>query len=151
MSSTPGKKKSDYMGDLTGAEVKLLMASILCTNGKLDTEKLGKLTDMKRKSAASRFPTLKRKLEKIFEDKLDMLDDQPESPMQGKPSPAKSRAKRREKVVEQEPNLELETKTEAKSGESIETPVKLEAKSEDEIEIPEKSEADIVIKPEPID
>ncbi|CAI7663299.1 unnamed protein product [Penicillium glandicola] len=145
------KKRADSMGDLTATEIKLLVASVLCTTGKVDTEKLGKLTDMKKKSAASRFPGLKRKLEKIFEDKLATLGEETESPEKDV-SPAKSRSKRREKVVEQKPETKLETKPEAESGGSSKTPVKVESDSEESPESTVKLDFDLVkVKLEPID
>ncbi|KAJ5791613.1 uncharacterized protein N7518_008624 [Penicillium psychrosexuale] len=151
MSTTPSpKKKSGDWGNLTAGEMKLVMASVLCMSGKLDTDKLGKLTSMKRKSAASRFPSAKRKLEKMFEDQLDTLGNENDSNVMEK-APARVK-KRGDKVTESpepepEPKLEIKTETESGEGMSTDSPVKAEAESENS-----KVEADdIKIKPEPID
>lgn len=38
MSTTPSpKKKSEFLGDLTAGEIKLIMASFLCMSGKVRT------------------------------------------------------------------------------------------------------------------
>ncbi|KAJ5206945.1 hypothetical protein N7491_002425 [Penicillium cf. griseofulvum] len=159
MSSPSPKKKLEYLGDFTAGEMKLLMASVLCTPGKLDTDKLGKLTNMKRNSAASRFPSVKRKLEKMFEDQLDTLGEQIEAAGKDKLTPKSRAKKRRDKVVESQPKPEPEIKTEAKSEESPETPEKIEIDDESEEEedlVQLKKDlvnikADLVdIKPEPI-
>ncbi|KAF4762008.1 hypothetical protein N7455_000491 [Penicillium solitum] len=157
MSTTPSpKKKSEFLGDLTAGEIKLIMASFLCMSGKLDTEKLGKLSNTKRKSAAGRLPTIKRKLEKMFEDELDNLDDdQTNSSAKGK-SPGNSRAKkRRDKVVDPQPEPEHDTKTEPESEEDTKDTVKVEivvesGESTDSL-VKVKADTDIKIKPEPID
>ncbi|KAJ5509384.1 hypothetical protein N7527_011527 [Penicillium freii] len=157
MSTTPSpKKKSALLGDFTAAEIKLIMASVLCMGGKLDTEKLGKLSNMKRNSASSRFPSIKRKLEKMFEDELDGLnDDQTNSNAKGK-SPGNGRAKkRRDKVVDPQPEPEHDTKTEAESEEDTKDNVKVEilvesGESTDSL-VKIKDDTDIKIKPEPID
>ncbi|CRL29893.1 unnamed protein product [Penicillium camemberti] len=156
MSTTPSpKKKSKLLGDFTAGEIKLIMASVLCMGGKLDTEKLGKLSNMKRKSAVSRFPSIKRKLEKMFEDELENLDDdQTNSNAKGK-SPGNSRAKkRRDKVVDQ-PEADHDIKTEAESEEDTKDTVKVEivvdsGESTDSL-VKVKADADVKIKPEPID
>ncbi|OQE38967.1 hypothetical protein PENCOP_c007G08930 [Penicillium coprophilum] len=154
MSSPSPKKKSDHLGDFTAGEMKLIMASVLCTPGKLDTNKLGKLTNMKRNSAASRFPSVKRKLEKMFETQLDTLDEQNDTAVNDN-SPPKGRAKkRRGKITEPQPEAEVENKTEAGSGEIFDFPVKIEVKTkpEDDIEDLWKFNPDFVnIKPEPVD
>ncbi|KAJ5824170.1 hypothetical protein N7447_006510 [Penicillium robsamsonii] len=153
MSSPSPKKKPDHLGDFTAGEMKLIMASVLCTPGKIDTNKLGKLTSMKRNSAASRFPSVKRKLEKMFENQLDTLGAQDDTAVNDN-SPPKSRAKkRRDKVVGPQPKAELKTDTQAESGESFDTPVKIETDVESEDDTKdEKNKADLVnIKAEPID
>ncbi|KAJ5187480.1 hypothetical protein N7449_010474 [Penicillium cf. viridicatum] len=157
MSTTPSpKKKSEILGDFTPSEIKFIMASVLCIEGKLDTEKLGKLSNTKRKSAGSRFPSIKRKLEKMFEDQLDNLDDdQTNSNAKGK-SPGNSRSKkRRDKVVDPQPEPEHNIKTEAKSEEDTKDTVKVEivvesGESTDSL-VKVKADTDIEIKPEPID
>ncbi|KAJ5373955.1 hypothetical protein N7517_005961 [Penicillium concentricum] len=147
MLSPSPKKPPDHLGDFTAGEMKLIMASVLCTPGKIDTNKLGKLTNMKRNSAASRFPSVKRKLEKMFENQLDTLDEQDDTAVNDN-SPPKSRAKkRRDKVVESQPKAELETNTQAEPGERFDTPVKVEIDSEYE-DVTENLEK---IKAEPID
>ncbi|KAJ5170399.1 uncharacterized protein N7500_003182 [Penicillium coprophilum] len=154
MSSPSPKKKPDHLGDFTAGEMKLIMASVLCTPGKLDTNKLGKLTNMKRNSAASRFPSVKRKLEKMFEAQLNTLDEQNNTPVDDNSLPKSRAKKRRDKVTEPQPEAEVENKTNAGSGESFDFPVKMEikAKPEDDIEDLWKFNADLMdIKPEPVD
>lgn len=131
----------------------------------MDTEKLGNLTDMKRKSAASRFPAVKRKIEKLFEDKLANLDnenDTNDSPLKPK-IPTKAGVKRRRKAVEteaEEPHpeadqseTELATKDELGPKEDItiegevDTPIKLEPDLSDD----NNEEEEFKIKTEPID
>ncbi|KAJ5617754.1 hypothetical protein N7537_002868 [Penicillium hordei] len=158
MSTTPSPKKSGILGDFTAGEIKLIMASVLCMGGKLDTEKLGKLSNMKRKSAGSRFPSIKRKLEKMFEDQLDNLDDdQTNSNAKGK-SPANSRAKkRRDKAVDPQLEPKHDIKTEAESEEDTKDTVKVEivvesGESTDSlVKVKADTDAHIKIKPEPID
>lgn len=111
---------------------------------------------MKKKSAASRFPSIKRKLEKMFEDELDNLDnDQTNSNAKGK-SPGNSCAKkRRDKVVDPQPEPEHDIKTKAESEEDTKDTVKVEivvesGESTDSL-VKVKADADIKIKPEPID
>ncbi|KAJ5503358.1 hypothetical protein N7463_006232 [Penicillium fimorum] len=154
MSSPSPKKKPDHLGDFTAGEMKLIMASVLCTPGKIDTNKLGKLTNMKRNSAASRFPSVKRKLEKMFENQLDTLDEQDDTAVNYNSPPKSQAKKRRDKVVEPQREAKLETNTKAESGESFDTPVKVEicSESEDDTEDLEKIKDDCVnIKPEPMD
>lgn len=110
---------------------------------------------MKRKSAVSRFPSIKRKLEKMFEDELENLDDdQTNSNAKGK-SPGNSRAKkRRDKVVDQ-PEADHDIKTEAESEEDTKDTVKVEivvdsGESTDSL-VKVKADTDVKIKPEPID
>ena len=130
----------------------------------MDTDKLGKLTNIKRNSAASRFPSVKRKLEKMFEDQLDTLGEQTEAAGKDKATPKSRAKKRREKVVESQPEPEPEVKTEAKSENSRETPEKIEIDAESDDEDVVKLKQDLVntkndlddikpesIKPEPID
>ncbi|KGO69890.1 hypothetical protein PEX1_006160 [Penicillium expansum] len=152
MTTTPSpKKKSGNLGDFTAGEMKLIMASVLCISGRLDTDKLGKLSNMKKKSAASRFPAIKRKLEKMFEDQLDALDDDQDASTAKEKSPAKSRAKKRAgKFVEEQLEAKPEIKTEAKS-ESTEDAMKVEIQSGDNNNSPVKveSDSDVEIKPEP--
>ncbi|KGO75683.1 hypothetical protein PITC_030350 [Penicillium italicum] len=154
MSTTPSpKKKPEYLGDFTASEIKLIMASVLCISGKLDTDKLGKLSNMKRKSATSRFPSIKRKIEKMFEDQLDTLDDNQNESNAKEGSPAKSRAKKRAgKVVEPQPKAEPEIKTKVESGRSIEDAVKVEDESGDNTDSPVKvdTDSDVEIKLEPL-
>ncbi|KAF7524499.1 hypothetical protein PCG10_005759 [Penicillium crustosum] len=157
MSTTPSpKKKSGLLGDFTAGEIKLIMASVLCMGGKLDTEKLGKLSNMKKKSAASRFPSIKRKLEKMFEDELDNLDnDQTNSNAKGKSAGNSCAKKRRDKVVDPQPEPEHDIKTKAESEEDTKDTVKVEivvesGESTDSL-VKVKADADIKIKPEPID
>ncbi|OQE30789.1 hypothetical protein PENFLA_c002G10684 [Penicillium flavigenum] len=151
------------LADFTASEIKMIMASVLCIAGKLDTDKLGKLTGNKRRSAASRFPSIKRKLEKMFEEELDTLDDQ-NDPNAKEKSPANSRAKkRREKVIEEQQKPEVDIKLEPKSGESTSTDStsKVKAESGQSIDSPVKVESDsdsaksvdtsFKIKLEPID
>ncbi|KAJ5486106.1 hypothetical protein N7530_000406 [Penicillium desertorum] len=144
MSTTPSPKKKPELGDFTAGEIKMIMASVLCIDGKLDTDKLGKLTNNKRKSASSRFPSIKRKLEKMFAKELDTLDDQNDSNAKEK-SPTNTRAKkRREKVVEEQQKPEADTKVESKSGESTSTDStsKVKAESGQSINSPVKVESD---------
>ncbi|KAJ5920483.1 hypothetical protein N7516_011341 [Penicillium verrucosum] len=167
-SATPSpKKKSGLFGDFTAAEIKLIMASVLCMSGKpkltlltiqLDTEKLGKLSNTKRHSASSRFPSIKRKLEKMFEDELSNLDDgQTNLNAKGK-GPATGRAKkRRDKVVDPQPEPEHDIKSEAESGEDTKNAVKVEIviesgeSTESLVKVKADTDTDIKIKPEPID
>ncbi|CAG8909396.1 unnamed protein product [Penicillium egyptiacum] len=166
MATTLFPKKKSELGSFTAAEIRLIMASVLCTTGRVDTDKLGKLTSTKKTSAASRFPSVKRKLEKMFEDQLDTIDGQNDSSAKEK-TPAKSRTnKRREKVVEAKPKPEIKVevksgettdsrmKVEAESGESINSPVKVESDSDsgESIDTPvKKADTDVKIKPEPLD
>ncbi|KAJ9489506.1 hypothetical protein VN97_g3767 [Penicillium thymicola] len=159
MSTTPSpKKKSGLFGDFTAAEIKFIMASVLCMTGKLDTEKLGKLSNTKRHSASSRFPSIKRKLEKMFEDELSNLDDGQTNSNAKSKAPANGRAKkRRDKVVDPQPEPEHDIKTEAESGEDTKDAVKVEVviesgeSTESLVKIKADTHTDIKIKPEPID
>ncbi|KZN93012.1 hypothetical protein EN45_031800 [Penicillium chrysogenum] len=142
--TTSSPKKKPELGDSTASEMKMIMASVLCIVGRLDTEKLGKLTGNKRKSAASRFPSIKRKLEKMFEEGLDTLDGQ-NDPNAKETSPANVRAKkRREKVIEEQQKPEVNIKVELKPGESTSTDSKSKVKDESgqSIDSPVKVESD---------
>ncbi|OQE87174.1 hypothetical protein PENNAL_c0020G04746 [Penicillium nalgiovense] len=163
-STTPSPKKKSELADFTAGEMKMIMASVLCIAGRLNTDKLGKLTGTKRNSAASRFPSIKRKLEKMFEDQLDTLDEPNDDAKERSPTNTRAK-KRREKVVEEQQKPKVDTKVEPKSGEGTSTDSTLKVKTESgqSINSPVKVESDsesdsaksvdisIKIKPEPID
>ncbi|KAJ5788271.1 hypothetical protein N7457_003261 [Penicillium paradoxum] len=119
MSSQSPKKPG--FGDLSAAELNLMLASTFCSTagGKLDYDKLGFLAGMKKKSASTRYPAVRRKLHKMFEDQLDKFED--ESLIKGKPP-----VKRRKIQLDFDflNDIEPDLKTEAASELKVKSPAK---------------------------
>ncbi|KAK4861899.1 hypothetical protein LT330_010784 [Penicillium expansum] len=134
--TTPPKKNSGNLDDFTAGEIKLIIAGVLYISGKLDTDQLGKLSNMKRRSAAGFQPS--------------SAGSRRYSTLRGLAGCTSRAKKRAGKVVEEQLEAEPEIKTEAKS-ESTGDPVKVEIVSGDSTNRPVKveSDSDVEIKPDP--
>ncbi|QQK39787.1 hypothetical protein Pdw03_2641 [Penicillium digitatum] len=116
MSTTPSpKKKSEYLGDLTASEIKLILASVLCMSGKLGT-----LDDDHDGSNAKGKSPAKTRAKKRGGKVLDsQLEPEPEIKTEAKPGESAKNA----------------VKIEVESGESSDSPVKVEADTDTKIKL----------------
>ncbi|KAJ5332984.1 hypothetical protein MYU51_005331 [Penicillium brevicompactum] len=111
--SSPAKATDGKIADLSPSELRLMVFSNLCYGEvKPDTEKLAKLTGIKRRSAASMWLPAKRKLE-AFVNRNETTDDK-DAANQSSPaaSPAKPRTIKRRKTVSKRVVEESDTEEE---------------------------------------